>query len=193
MDETTHNHDVTRARHALVEALRHYLQRFPAESETVLRFIDFVEREPGCFERSTTEGHITGSAWIVDPQGTHVLLTHHRKLDRWLQLGGHADGVTDVLTVALTEAREESGMHAFTVLTEEIFDVDIHPIPARGSDPEHFHFDVRYVLRAHGTNHVVGEESHDLAWVDVQRLQDYTTEDSMLRMAHKWLNTVQRS
>jgi hypothetical protein len=193
MDETTHNHDADTARTTLSDALRRYLHRHPDEEETVRRFIDFVEREPGCFERTTVEGHVTGSAWIVDPDGQRVLLTHHRKLDRWLQLGGHADGDTNVLRVALTEAREESGIHEFTVVMEEIFDVDIHPIPARGVDPEHFHFDVRYVLRAHSTDHVVSEESHDLAWVDVERIEHYTTEASMLRMARKWNDTLRRS
>lgn len=150
------------------------------------RFLDFVEREPSCFERSTTEGHVTGSAWLVDPTGTRVLLTHHAKLNAWLQLGGHADGETDVLKVAFTEAREESGISDIVAVTTEILDVDIHLIPARKTDAEHFHYDVRYALRALHTDHVVSAESHDLAWVDVNDISTHTTEHSMLRMARKW-------
>jgi len=72
-------------------------------------------------------------------------------------------------------------------VTDDIFDVDVHPIPARGSDAGHLHFDVRYALRAGHTDHVVSGESHDLAWVPIRELERYTTEDSMLRMARKWL------
>ncbi len=186
MNETTHNVDADAGRFLLIEALTHYRDRYPEESPTVDRLIDFVRREPACFERSTVEGHITGSAWVVDPEGRRTLLTHHRKLNRWLQLGGHADGDHDVLRVSLTEAREESGIEAFTVLSQDIFDVDIHPIPARGMDPEHLHFDIRYALQAHTTDHIVTEESHDVAWVEVTAIHEYTTEPSMLRMARKW-------
>jgi hypothetical protein len=170
----------------LLHELRAYQQRFPDEAPTVERFINFVEREPQCFQRATVEGHITGSAWIVDDSRRRVLLTHHAKLNRWLQLGGHADGDADVLRVALTEAREESGIAEFSVLMSEIFDLDIHPIPARGNDPEHLHYDVRYALLAHSTDYIVTSESHDVAWVDVASIHDYTTEESMLRMARKW-------
>lgn len=186
MSETTHNVDADAGRFLLIEALTQYRERYPEESPTVDRLIDFVRREPACFERSTVEGHITGSAWVVDPEGRRTLLTHHRKLNRWLQLGGHADGDHDVLRVSLTEAREESGIEAFTVVSHDIFDVDIHPIPARGGDPEHLHFDIRYALQAHTTDHIVTEESHDVAWVDVTAIHEYTTEPSMLRMARKW-------
>lgn len=152
------------------------------------RFLEFVEREAACFERSTAEGHVTGSAWLLAPDHETVLLTHHAKLNAWMQLGGHADGEHDVLKVALTEAREESGIEHIEPVSIEIFDVDIHLIPARKNDGEHYHFDVRYVLRALHTDHVVSHESHDLAWVDPCRMHDYTTEDSMLRMAAKWIH-----
>ncbi len=170
----------------LLAALDRYRERYPNEAPVIERFADFVRREPGCFERSTAEGHVTGSAWVVDADGTRTLLTHHRKLDKWLQLGGHADGVSDVVAVALSEAREESGIDDLEVIDREIFDLDIHPIPARGNDPEHLHFDVRYVVRAAHTDHVVSDESHDLAWVHVNEIAGYTTEPSMLRMAAKW-------
>ncbi len=152
----------------------------------VRRFGEFVLREPGCFERATMEGHITASAWVVDQRRTHTLLTHHRKLNKWLQLGGHADGNHDLVSVALTEAREESGIDAVELLLPVIFDLDVHVIPARMADPEHLHYDVRYAVMAGHTRHVVSEESHDLAWVRVEKINHYTTEESMLRMARKW-------
>lgn len=170
----------------LLAAIHDYERRHPNEIRVIEQFRDFVVREPQCFERATIEGHITGSAWVVDDRRTHTLLTHHRKLNKWLQLGGHADGEPDILKVALTEAREESGIDDVRSLYPFIFDLDVHVIPARTNEPEHLHYDVRYAILAGNTNHVVGEESHDLAWVPVSQLHDYTTEESMLRMAHKW-------
>ena len=173
-------------RQPLLDQLADYAARHPEEAETVTRFIDFVRSEGDCFERSLAVGHVTGSAWIVNADGSQVLLTHHRKLDRWLQLGGHADGDPDVLAVALKEAREESGLDDFEVLRPGIFDLDIHPIPARKSDPEHLHYDVRYLLRATGaTDYVVSDESHDLRWVALDEVTTLTTEDSMTRMMRK--------
>ena len=176
-------------RRELLAAFDRYEQHHPEEGAVLARFREFVLREPKCFHRATAEGHITGSAWVVNMDGSHTLLTHHRKLNKWLQLGGHADGDSNVVRVALTEAREESGIEDLTIPNTEIFDLDVHAIPARGEDPEHFHYDVSYVVYAAHTDHVVGEESHDLAWVPVEELDDYTTEESMLRMARKW-NTL---
>lgn len=154
----------------------------------IARFTDFVETETDCFQRSLAKGHITGSAWVVNADGSEILLTHHRKLDRWLQLGGHADGESDVLSVALTEAREESGLCDFTHIGSGIFDIDIHPIPERKGEPEHLHYDVRYVLRANGgTDYIVSDESHDLRWVKPEEVESLTTELSMRRMVQKWL------
>ena len=174
-------------RKLLLDQLSDYQAAHTGEAETVERFIRFVASQPECFERSLAIGHITGSAWIVTPDGSEVLLTHHRKLDRWLQLGGHADGDPDVVAVALKEAREESGLEDFELVGDGIFDLDIHPIPARKNEPEHLHYDVRYVFRATGqTDFTVSEESHDLRWVPIDEVQTLTTEESMLRMVRKW-------
>lgn len=151
------------------------------------RFVGFVLEHEDCFERTLLQGHITGSAWVVDPSGSKVLLTHHRKLNKWLQLGGHADGHSNVLEVAKREAEEESGLKELSVIESGIFDVDIHVIPARKLEPEHFHFDIRFAFQAMGdTDYAVSAESLDLKWVPIDQIRDYTTEASMLRMAQKW-------
>lgn len=174
-------------RKLFLDQLADYQVAHPTEAETVHSFIEFVRSQPECFERTLAIGHITGSAWIVTPDGSEVLLTHHRKLDRWLQLGGHADGDPDVIAVALKEAQEESGLEDFELVGDGIFDLDIHPIPARKNEPEHLHYDVRYVFRAVGqTDFTVSEESHDLRWVPIDEVQTLTTEESMLRMVRKW-------
>lgn len=174
-------------RNPLLDLLDDYLNRHPAETEVATRFRRFVAAEPDCFQRSLLIGHVTGSAWIIDPTGTKTLLTHHAKLERWLQLGGHADGDPDVAAVALREAREESGIAAFRLVHHGIFDIDIHTIPERKGTPEHLHYDVRFLLQAGSTTFVVSDESIDLAWVPLAELEEFSTEASMLRMRDKSL------
>src|SRR4051812_22592322 len=106
----------------VIERLKDYLRRYPEERATVERFAAFVSGEPRCFERNCWSGHVTGSAWVVNNPGTHVLLTHHRKLNRWLQLGGHSDSDPDTLRVACREATEEAGVRVVPISTA-LFDV----------------------------------------------------------------------
>lgn len=176
-------------RQQLLKLIDRYAETWPDEnSSTTDRFRAFVEANENCFERELAIGHVTGSAWIVDAAGERVLLTHHRKLNRWLQLGGHADGDPDAFRVALREAEEESGLRDFEPVFTEIFDLDIHTIPARKNEAEHEHFDVRIALQHTGDGDFsVSEESHDLAWAPIADLAEFTDEESMLRMARKWL------
>lgn len=171
----------------LTNLLRVYLNTYPNEAHEVERYITFVERHSDCFERSQLAGHVTGSAWLVNTSGTHVLLTHHRKLNRWLQLGGHADGQTDVLEVALREAREESGIQQIIALDAQLFDIDIHEIPARQNEPAHFHYDARFALQVSESDaFIVSDESHALAWIEISAMPQHTDDASMIRMAEKW-------
>lgn len=177
----------------LLDAIAAYADSHPEESALCGRFADFVRGHADCFHRSLAIGHVTGSAWIVNATGDAVLLTHHRKLNRWLQPGGHADGDPDVLAVACREADEETGLSPLVAVENAIFDLDIHTIPARGAEPAHEHYDVRYALRHPGDGRfAVSAESHDLAWVPIDRLEDYTDEESMHRMARKWLGRLAR-
>ncbi len=173
-------------RQALLKLLGDYQPYDKDERDMYEMLVRFVENEDQCFERELRIGHITGSAWIVDRERSHVLLTHHRKLDRWLQLGGHADGEADVLAVALREAREESGLEAVTPLLDTPYDVDVHPIPARGDEPRHLHYDVRWLLEAdRATPLVVSSESKDLAWVALDDIGQLTSDRSIVRMTEK--------
>ena len=136
--------------------------------------------------RERLEGHLTGGAWLVSADGRRTLLTHHRKLGRWLQLGGHADGDEDMARVALKEAGEESGLSDLSV-EGGIFDLDRHWIPERKDVPGHWHYDIRYVVRANGgEDYVVSEESLDLAWRDIGPIAA-EPDESLSRMARKWL------
>jgi 8-oxo-dGTP pyrophosphatase MutT (NUDIX family) len=158
----------------------------PQEAEMVAATIAFTEAEAHCLRRECVPGHLTGSAWMVSPDRTRTLLTHHLKLDKWLQLGGHADGDPDLLAVALREAREESGLAAVRAVSGEIFDVDRHWIPARKTEPGHYHYDLRFMIEADPTEPlVISHESKDLAWVDVAGVTALNPEESMARMVRK--------
>jgi 8-oxo-dGTP pyrophosphatase MutT (NUDIX family) len=148
--------------------------------------LQFVQTYENCAARELQVGHLTGSAWVVDRDLTHTLLTHHRKLNLWVQLGGHVEGDPDMLAAAWREAREESGLQDLQLLVPDIFDVDIHVIPARKDEPEHFHYDIRYAFQAdrHAPLTVSGE-SRELAWVALDEIEALTTEESVLRMVRK--------
>jgi len=143
-------------RQPLLSLLQQYNPTDPGERAMWLNTIAFVEQQPACFERSLATGHITGSAWIVASNATwanrqQVVLIHHRKLDRWFQPGGHADGNPDVAAVAMQEAQEETGLTQLRFVGQPgeppaIFDVDVHLIPARATEPAHFHYDIRFLI-----------------------------------------------
>ena len=172
----------------LAVSLAAYRTRWPGEGAAVSLFATLLDQGPAGFGRERLEGHFTASAWLVAADDRRVLLTHHRKLGLWLQLGGHADGDLDLARAALREAGEESGLPDL-VVEPAIFDLDRHRIPAWRDVPEHWHYDVRYVVRATGSEaFTVSDESHDLAWRDIRALADDATADaSVRRMARKWL------
>ena len=152
-----------------------------------VRIEAFVREHPGCFDSTFEPGHLTGSAWLLDSTGTRVLLTHHRKLDKWIQLGGHADGHADLLAVALREAREESGIAAIRPVSKEIFDLDVHDYPATPVEAQHEHFDIRFLLQVEGDDeYSVSDESHDLAWFTYDELAAMNLDEAVRRMAEKW-------
>lgn len=172
---------------ALAAQLADYRRRWPLEEAVVAQFLGLLQDRENPFRRERLAGHFTGGAWLVSADGQRILMTHHRKLGRWLQLGGHADGDTDMAQVALKEAEEESGLPGLSVDGQAIFDLDRHWIPERRDAPGHWHYDVRYVVRAGADeNFAVSEESLDLAWRPIAPMA-VDADESMSRMARKWL------
>lgn len=165
------------------------------------RITDFLAREPQAFERKCGEGHMTGSAFIVDPHREQIVLLHHGKLDRWLQPGGHADGDRDIAAVALREARKETGLPTL-VLADPLtlapaeapplpFDADVHEIPARGTVAAHLHHDLRYLVFGDARESpLVSHESREVRWVPLAAVSDLTQEESIHRMIAKWRTLV---
>jgi 8-oxo-dGTP pyrophosphatase MutT (NUDIX family) len=186
------------SRWPLLEMLAHYRDAYPDEAAVVERICALVDSRPDCFERTCRPGHITAAAWILSADRRRALLTHHRKLDRWLQLGGHADGQWHVEEVALREAREESGLARFDFVPIHgvllPFDLDVHEIPARYDadgalvEDAHEHHDIRFLLIASSGDEIrISDESHDLKWCTPDEVRELTDEESVLRMLRKAL------
>lgn len=177
-------------RRPLLDTIDDYRRRFPDEAAVADRFAAFVAAHPDCFERSCVPGHVTGSAWLVSHDQARFLLTHHRKLGRWLQLGGHADGDPDPASVALREAREESGIVGLELgrLNGKVepLDLDAHEIPARGAEPAHVHYDVRFLVVAPPDAVLaMSDESLDLRWFPADRPLAVPHDESVRRLLVK--------
>ena len=151
--------------------------------DEVLRF---VAAHPDALERSCEAGHLTGSALVVDPADGRFVVLHHRKLDKWLQPGGHADGDDDLAGVALREATEETGLTGLVVRRPAV-DLDIHEVRPPG-EPPHLHLDLRFVVEAPPGSAAAGpppgnDESHEVRWVSLADLDTLDADPSLRRLA----------
>lgn len=171
----------------LLKLLEEYYPRDIDEVGYRQQIMDFINSEPECFERSLAKGHITASAWLLDKSREHALLMHHRKLNLWVQLGGHCDGESDILAVATKEAQEESGIMEIASLSNAIFDVDVHYIPANPKEAGHYHYDIRFLLGVQSDELVIqNKESKELRWISKNQRDLPTAERSVVRMHEKW-------
>ncbi len=156
----------------------------------VSRFLELLQKGEHAFLRNTLPGHFTASSYLFDPDSKMTLLTHHRKLDLWLQLGGHADGNPDLKAVALQEVEEESGLTEVRLLKgeSEWVDLDIHRIPANSKDPEHWHYDVRFFGLASENSPLVRQdrESVALRWFSLPEAYEVANQESMHRVFDKF-------
>lgn len=175
--------------HALKNALLQYLPEGKRDDSYRLDMISLLTRAPQqWWQRSLLTGHFTASAWVINPDCTEVLLLHHAKLDRWLQPGGHLDP-TDASPAAgaLREAREETGLTNLRLLDEAIFDVDIHTIPARGEEPQHLHYDLRYLVEAPSFAVLLSTESLGFRALALADLLAGNGDESLKRPARRTL------
>ena len=160
------------------------------EAKAKQKILEFLYSNDNFAGRDNKIGHITGAAWIVSKDRKKVLLTHHLKLNMWVQLGGHVDGDESILETAIRESREESGLTSLKVLSEDIFDVDVHLFPRRGKVDEHYHFDIRYLLEADENEEIRPQisETKSIKWVPLEDVPKYSFEENIWRMADKTKN-----
>ncbi len=177
------------ARRPLLDLLAHHPPADAAEAADVAYIARFVAEHPDCFGQRNTTAHITASAFVLDGAG-RVLMTHHRKLRRWLQLGGHSDeGECDPAVTALREATEESGLDDLRfhpAFGRRPIDVDAHRIPARKDKPAHDHLDIRYVLLTDRPDAIaITDESEDLRWFALGAVAELGIDDALARALAK--------
>ena len=171
--------------------LRSYTTDWLEERDFVSSAAEFLQNQPNFWQKSTLEGHLTGSAWMITPDAQWVLLLHHRKLNRWLQPGGHVDSTdASMAETAQREAREECGIPDLNWISEDIFDVDVHEIPAKGTEPAHFHFDLRFLFSIEKDTPILHNtlETKGFSWVLIADLCTPDTPTSLRRMAQKTQN-----
>lgn len=145
-----------------------------AEAQSIEQIRRMMQQHPNIFSPLCAAGHITGSALVIHPASRRMLLTHHAKLQRWLQMGGHTEYELDPAETALREAREESGLRDLRFYPDSDLqaagpiDIDVHLIPARNDIPAHYHLDIRYLLATETPEAVqITPESRDLRWFDL--------------------------
>ncbi len=173
----------------LEKQLQAYNPTDAQEKDYKQRTLEFLKTHENPFSRTQLAGHITASALLLNSAGDAFLLMHHTKLDRWFQPGGHCDGNPVVIETALREAEEETGLTGINVVSADIFDIDIHPIPANSKEPAHDHYDIRFLLQATNDTLVQNHESKDIRWFSFNDKNLPTKERSVLRMVEKYKNS----
>lgn len=148
-----------------LQEFQRFSEATPAEVATAARMLEYLEAHGvPAFDRTTRPAHFTGSALVISPDSTQVLLLWHKKLQGWLQPGGHADGDADLSRVALREVQEETGVEA-DLLHPGIYGVDWHPIPANPKESAHEHADCMFLVKARDWQITVQEdEAEKVKW-----------------------------
>lgn len=172
----------------IINLLNNFRSYNAEEEKSRLEIIEFVQSNKECFDNTFQKGHITGSALVVDTAFEYTLLTHHVKLEKWFQFGGHSDSDPNTLAVGLREATEESCLTSLKFVPGYvgIFDVDVHPIKETEKMPLHNHYDIRILLTADIKEaFTVTHESKDLKWVLLDNVAEYNTQPAFLRLVEK--------
>lgn len=178
----------------LAEALRCYRpynEQESADREAILRFL---ADNDDAFLRSCPNAHMTASAWVVNRDRSRVLMAYHKIYDSWSWTGGHADGEEDLLSVALREVREETGVKTVIPVSDGIFSVEVLTVDGhekRGSYvSSHLHMNVTYLLEADESEQltVCEEENRGVSWFTLDGALEASTEPWFVTRIYRKLN-----
>jgi 8-oxo-dGTP pyrophosphatase MutT (NUDIX family) len=168
----------------LIAMVRRHRASDAEESRHQFAILDFLGNASAPFDRTNyTPGHITGSAFVLDPDGRAALVFHQKFL--WVQPGGHAEpGETDAAAVAAREANEELGLE-IDPAELELFDLDVHQIPRFGEEPPHKHFDLRFLALVGDVELTPSSDAVDARWFTRSELASVGVDAGLRRMADK--------
>ncbi len=174
------------ARLVLRELVQRLVAADAAEREHQAAILALLERPGDITSRATyVPGHLTASAFVLSPDDSRLLLIHHGKLKRWLQPGGHLEpNDLTMEAAARREAFEETGARELELLAAP-FDVDVHEIPARATEPAHRHYDIRFLFRAPSEVIASGSDAVDARWVSLDEVETLESDESVLRAVRK--------
>lgn len=172
----------------LIKELKNHQPFNASEKEKVEKTIEFLQTQENQFSRTNLKGHVTAGGFVCDENG-NVLINRHKNMLFWLQFGGHSDGNSNSLEVAKREIFEESGISDLKLISNKIFDVDVHTVlySAKKNEPEHLHYDINFLFLTQDGKFKISEESEDIKWVPIKDVLKYiaATSESKVRMGEK--------
>ena len=169
-------------RQELVEKIKAYQPFNEQEEMDKTLILNWIETQENAFSRDNTVAHMTASAWVVNKDRSKVLMVYHNIYNSWSWLGGHADGETDLLAVAIREVKEEAGISSVRPVSEEIFSLESLTVDGhvkRGSYvSSHLHLNITYLLEADSEEHVSVKEDENsgVAWFPPEEALNKSTE-----------------
>ena len=183
----------------LVQQLKRFQPVDDEEARDLALILECLEREPHVFRRENGLAHMSASAWIVNRKRTHALMAYHNIYQSWSWLGGHADGDSNLLRVALREAQEESGLAHVRPVMEDVFSVEVLPVFGhwkRGAYvPSHIHLNVTYLLEADDTDglRIKPDENSGVRWFALDEACEASSEPWMREHIYQKLNQKLRA
>lgn len=177
----------------IIRQIEAYIPRCPQEERDKDVILAFIKNNPDAFLRTNLIAHMTASAWAVNPARDKVLMVYHKIYDSWSWTGGHADGERDLLSVALRELREETGIKNAKPVSEDIFSLEVLTVDGhekRGEYvPSHLHLNISYLIEADDKEplSVCEEENSGVAWFSPQDALAASTEPWFVERVYKKL------
>jgi len=172
------------SREKLIKDIEKYVPFNEQEKKDQSVILNFIKNNNDAFERSNLMAHITASAWVVNPSRSKVLMIYHNIYNSWSWLGGHADGEFDLLSVAIKEVKEESGVNNVRPVSEEIFSMETLTVDGHEKKgqyiPSHLHLNITYLLEVDDESelHIKADENSGVAW--------FTPEEALVKSTEPW-------